>query len=127
MNDTAIATGRGIEKAKEWLAKLQNQDIMTVGDLRDLEDDDWAGMGLTVFACRALRNALTGRSRPSASTGNTASKPASSANGEAGLFHADAEDILIPDALDPATAQTSPSSVATAASSAALQPPMPPI
>jgi len=36
---------------------------MTVGDLRDLEDDDWSGMGLTVFACRALRNALNGRIR----------------------------------------------------------------
>ena len=59
-----MATGRGADKAKEWLAKLQNQDIMTVGDLRDLEDDDWTGMGLTVFACRALRNALSGRSRP---------------------------------------------------------------
>lgn len=68
--DTAIATGRGADKAKEWLAKLQNQDIMTVGDLRDLEDDDWTGMGLTVFACRALRNALSGRSRPM-NQGNT--------------------------------------------------------
>ena len=46
---------------------------MTVGDLRDLEDDDWTGMGLTVFACRALRNALTGRSRPAASNASSAS------------------------------------------------------
>lgn len=31
---------------------------MTVGDLRDLHDEDWAGIGLTVFALRALKNML---------------------------------------------------------------------
>lgn len=78
VHDVAIATNRGSEKAKEWLAKLQNQDIMTVGDLRDLEDDDWSGMGLTVFACRALRNALTGRSRPPAHNSSLSGKDSSS-------------------------------------------------
>lgn len=34
---------------------------MTVGDLRELDDQDWQSLGLTVFACRALRNALNGR------------------------------------------------------------------
>jgi hypothetical protein len=33
---------------------------MTVGDLRDLHDEDWAGIGLTVFALRALKNMLIG-------------------------------------------------------------------
>jgi hypothetical protein len=31
---------------------------MTVGDLRDLHDEDWSGIGLTVFALRALKNML---------------------------------------------------------------------
>ena len=34
---------------------------MTVGDLRDLHDEDWAGIGLTVFAQRALKNMLAGK------------------------------------------------------------------
>lgn len=34
---------------------------MTVGDLRDLHDEDWAGIGLTVFALRALKNMLKGK------------------------------------------------------------------
>lgn len=37
---------------------------MTVGDLRGLHDEDWAGLGLTVFALRALKNTLKGK-RPS--------------------------------------------------------------
>ncbi|KAI8369296.1 kinase-like domain-containing protein [Radiomyces spectabilis] len=59
--DTAVATNRSMEKAKQWATKLQNQDIMTVGDLRDLHDEDWSGIGLTVFALRALKNMLTGK------------------------------------------------------------------
>jgi hypothetical protein len=31
---------------------------MTVGDLRELLDEDWACLGLTVFAIRALKNML---------------------------------------------------------------------
>ncbi|KAI1317083.1 ATP binding [Mortierella claussenii] len=67
VNDTAMAYHRGPDKASEWLAKLKNQDIMTVGDLKDLQDSDWAGFGLTVFAYRALRNRLFGKNnkRPS--------------------------------------------------------------
>jgi WNK lysine deficient protein kinase len=44
--------------------KLHDQDILTVGDLRGLHDEDWAGLGLTVFALRALKNTLKGK-RPS--------------------------------------------------------------
>ncbi|KAI8883917.1 kinase-like protein [Backusella circina FSU 941] len=61
VRDCAIASHRGPEKANEWANKLQNQDIMTVGDLRDLHDEDWAGIGLTVFALRALKNMLKGK------------------------------------------------------------------
>ncbi|KAI7866828.1 putative serine/threonine-specific protein kinase pkpA Phycomyces blakesleeanus [Spinellus fusiger] len=59
--DTAAATNRNKDKAKQWVEKLQNQDIMTVGDLRDLHDEDWSGIGLTVFALRALKNMLAGK------------------------------------------------------------------
>ncbi|KAF9437342.1 hypothetical protein BGZ76_001108, partial [Entomortierella beljakovae] len=70
VEDTALAYHRDKDKAVEWLAKLKNQDIMTVGDLKDLQDSDWAGFGLTVFASRAIRNRLLGKSakRPSSMT-----------------------------------------------------------
>ncbi|CAO3595494.1 unnamed protein product [Absidia cylindrospora] len=61
VQDCAMAVHRSLEKAHEWIKKLQNQDIMTVGDLRDLHDEDWAGIGLTVFALRALKNMLKGK------------------------------------------------------------------
>lgn len=61
MRDCAQAAHRDAEKANEWATKLKNQDIMTVGDLRDLHDEDWAGIGLTVFALRALKNMLKGK------------------------------------------------------------------
>lgn len=44
VKDTAILTKRGLEKANEWLAKLKSQDVMTVGDLRDLQDEDWQSL-----------------------------------------------------------------------------------
>lgn len=74
--ETAAATNRNKDKALEWVRKLQNQDIMTVGDLRDLHDEDWAGIGLTVFARRAIKNMLTSkkhqqRSRATSSGANT--------------------------------------------------------
>ncbi|KAI8376940.1 kinase-like domain-containing protein [Blakeslea trispora] len=56
--DTAKATNRDPLKADEWLQRLKDQDIMTVGDLRELLDEDWSGIGLTVFAIRALKNML---------------------------------------------------------------------
>lgn len=56
--DVASNCNRDADKANEWLLKLKNQDIMTVGDLRDLLDDDWAHLNLTVFASRALKNGL---------------------------------------------------------------------
>ncbi|KAI9028325.1 putative serine/threonine-specific protein kinase pkpA Phycomyces blakesleeanus [Phycomyces nitens] len=61
VQDCAMAAHRSAEKAKEWADKLKNQDIMTVGDLRDLHDEDWTGIGLTVFAFRALKNMLKGK------------------------------------------------------------------
>ncbi|KAI7878941.1 kinase-like protein [Lichtheimia hyalospora FSU 10163] len=61
VRDCATASHRDLEKAHEWINKLKNQDIMTVGDLRDLHDEDWAGIGLTVFALRALKNMLKGK------------------------------------------------------------------
>jgi WNK lysine deficient protein kinase len=44
VNDTAIAAKRGLEKAKEWSQKLKAQDIMTVGNLRDLQEEDWQSL-----------------------------------------------------------------------------------
>jgi hypothetical protein len=44
VHDTATAAGRGADKANEWLAVLKEQDIMTVGDLRDLQHDDWPSL-----------------------------------------------------------------------------------
>jgi WNK lysine deficient protein kinase len=76
VNDTAIATKRGAEKATEWLNKLHKQDIMTVGDLRDLQEDDWGNLGLTVFANRALRNSLYGK--PTRSTKGPIRMPSTS-------------------------------------------------
>ena len=61
VRDVAVQNNRGPEKAQEWLQRLHAQDLMTVGDLRDLLDEDWTNLGLTVFASRALRNALHGK------------------------------------------------------------------
>ncbi|KAF7723926.1 ATP binding [Apophysomyces ossiformis] len=61
VRDCAVAAHRNVDKATEWTRKLKSQDIMTVGDLRDLHDEDWAGIGLTVFALRALKNMLKGK------------------------------------------------------------------
>ncbi|KAI8979177.1 kinase-like domain-containing protein, partial [Mycotypha africana] len=61
VKDCAVASHRNAEKAYEWANKLKDQDIMTVGDLRDLHDEDWAGIGLTVYALRALKNMLKGK------------------------------------------------------------------
>ncbi|CDH51843.1 ser thr protein kinase [Lichtheimia corymbifera JMRC:FSU:9682] len=61
IQDCAQAAHRGMDKAQEWIQKLQAQDIMTVGDLRHLQDEDWEGIGLTVFALRAIKNMLKGK------------------------------------------------------------------
>ncbi|KAI8806464.1 kinase-like domain-containing protein [Cladochytrium replicatum] len=61
VRDTATATNRGADKANEWLMRLKSQDVMTIGDLRALHEEDWTSLGLTVFASRALKNALYGR------------------------------------------------------------------
>jgi len=47
-----------MDKIKEWIQKLRDQDIVTIGDLRELHDEDWASLGLTVLATRLLKNAL---------------------------------------------------------------------
>jgi len=57
-----INSNRNIDKANEWIQKLKGQDIMTVGDLRELHDEDWNNLGLTVLACRLLKNTLYGKS-----------------------------------------------------------------
>lgn len=61
--EIAAATNRPLEKAQEWLSKLKSQDIVTVGDLRELLDDDWSKLNLTVFAARTIRTALKGKLR----------------------------------------------------------------
>ncbi|CEP13418.1 hypothetical protein [Parasitella parasitica] len=80
VRDCAIASHRNVEKAHEWANKLKNQDIMTVGDLRDLHDEDWSGIGLTVFALRALKNMLKGKKQAIAPNNNSANEtPSNSA------------------------------------------------
>lgn len=59
--DVASILNRPMEKAQEWLTRLKSEDIMTVGDLRDLLEEDWTRLNLTVFATRAIRNALKGK------------------------------------------------------------------
>ncbi|KAI8976740.1 kinase-like domain-containing protein [Pilobolus umbonatus] len=58
VSDTGRATNRSKSKVDEWTEKLKQQDIMTVGDLMELEEEDWSSIGLTVFAIRALKNML---------------------------------------------------------------------
>lgn len=60
VSEIAHSTNRP-EKASEWIAKLRSQDIKTVGDLCELHEEDWPSMNLTVFASRALRNAIITR------------------------------------------------------------------
>lgn len=50
---------------------------MTIGDLRDLHDEDWSSLGLTVFASRALKNALQGKLYRSNSTPRNLSRSGS--------------------------------------------------
>jgi hypothetical protein len=61
ISELATFYNRGIEKATEWLRILKGEDIDSVGDLRGLQEDDWAKLNLTVFACRAMKNALKSR------------------------------------------------------------------
>ena len=58
--EVAAFVHRPLEKAAEWLAILKSQDLMTVGDLCALLDEDWNRLGMTVFATRAIRNSLKG-------------------------------------------------------------------
>lgn len=61
VTEVALSSQRSPEKAYEWAMKLQMQDIITVGDLRQLHDADWSNLNLTVFATRALKNAISRR------------------------------------------------------------------
>lgn len=79
VRDCAVASHRNVDKAIEWANKLKDQDIMTVGDLRDLHDEDWAGIGLTVFALRALKNMLKGKRQSASTTTSTNGTPTNSA------------------------------------------------
>jgi len=88
VSDVATSCNRDAEKANEWLSRLKNQDIMTVGDLRDLHEDDWSHLNLTVFASRAFKNGLLGSTRkpfnpisPRLSAGTATSPGAGSASG----------------------------------------------
>ncbi|CAG8504725.1 6772_t:CDS:2, partial [Racocetra persica] len=58
VREVVLATNKDPEKAKEWTEKLKRQEIETVGNLRALIDEDWQGIGLTIFAMRALKNSL---------------------------------------------------------------------
>lgn len=73
--DVAIHCNRSAEKAAEWIRRLKAQDIDTVGDLHRLQEDDWIKLNLTVFATRALRNALAGRQVAAAMTSPRTSAP----------------------------------------------------
>lgn len=64
VSEIAMITRRPLDKANEWLLKLKAQDIITVGDLRHLHDEDWTQLNLTVFACRSIRNALQAKPKP---------------------------------------------------------------
>ncbi|CAG8489697.1 7673_t:CDS:2, partial [Racocetra fulgida] len=66
--EVVLATNKDPEKAKEWTEKLKKQEIETVGNLRALIDEDWQGIGLTVFAMRALKNSLRGKTLRSQSS-----------------------------------------------------------
>jgi len=62
VRDVCINSNRNIDKANEWIQILKGQDIMTVGDLRELHDEDWKGLGLSILAQRLLKNTLYGKS-----------------------------------------------------------------
>jgi WNK lysine deficient protein kinase len=64
ISDVASLVNRPVEKANEWLIKLKGEDLLTVGDLRDLLEEDWARLNLTVFATRAIKNAIRGKGKP---------------------------------------------------------------
>lgn len=86
VSEVAALCNRPAEKAAEWIHVLKNQDLMRVGDLRDLQDEDWNRLNLTVFATRALRNALRGTKIRSGleflSPRNTSRPPPSSQSSE---------------------------------------------
>lgn len=66
--EAALSSRRSEAKAKEWIKVLKNQDIFNVGDLRQLHEEDWATLDLTVFAQRALKNYLNNVSSTEFST-----------------------------------------------------------
>ncbi len=68
--EVASNVNRPTERAQEWLATLKAEDILTVGDLRDLLEEDWSRINLTVFATRVIKNALCGKPlRPALAAG----------------------------------------------------------
>jgi hypothetical protein len=118
VEDTAHATKRGAEKAAEWLDKLHKQDIVTVGDLRDLQEEDWGNLyvflsnvladsplthptyrGLTVFANRALKNALYGK--PARNVASVTSKSGTLSRAGSTTSNSNTPAALPPPALPP--------------------------
>ncbi len=59
VNLAAHQARRSSQKAAEWAQRLRSQDVISVGDLRQLHPEDWSSLKLTVFACRALKNLLS--------------------------------------------------------------------
>ena len=59
VNLAAHQARRSSQKAAEWAQCLRSQDVITVGDLRQLYPEDWSSLKLTIFECRALKNLLS--------------------------------------------------------------------
>lgn len=51
------------ELASSWENKLMAQDVRTVAELKSLHQDDWARLGLSVFAHRILKNVIFRKGR----------------------------------------------------------------
>ncbi|KAI5170603.1 WNK lysine deficient protein kinase [Nematocida sp. LUAm3] len=52
-----------IDLYNDWVQKVKCQDIRTVGELKQLKEEDWNHLDLSVFAQRAIRNAIFRTSR----------------------------------------------------------------
>lgn len=61
--EVAETCSRSKDTALEWLGKIRGHDVRTVGELKLLHECDWKMLGLSVFACRVVRNAIFRRSK----------------------------------------------------------------
>jgi serine/threonine protein kinase len=80
--DVALLNHKTTDKAAQWITKLRAQDIQSLSDLKELHEEDWANLGLTVFASRALKNALSS----ALSSSNAPPPPNLHVSGSHGLF-----------------------------------------